>query len=56
MPSRFKRASDRGCTRPVGLLPALIARRPFGASELKVASARTDRQELPVHRNKTFIG
>jgi hypothetical protein len=56
MPSRSSSAKERGWTWPVGLLPALIACHPSGASALNAASAKIERQELPVHRNKTFIG
>lgn len=28
---------------------------PFGANALNVASARIERQELPVHKNRMFI-
>src|SRR5512139_3197117 len=53
--SRASRASDRGWTVPVGWLPALIAAHPGGARWLKVASARIERHELPVQRNRTFM-
>ena len=55
MPSRASSASERGCTCPVGLLPALIAFHPAGVRWLKMPSARIERQELPVQRNRTFI-
>src|SRR5574343_651906 len=55
MPSAASSASERGCTSPVGWLPALSARQPAGARWLKVASARMERQELPVHKNRIFI-
>lgn len=53
MPSRRNKANERGWTLPVGWLPALMARHFEPASALNVASARIDRQELPVHKNKT---
>ena len=55
MPSFASKASERGCTCPVGWLPALMAFQPAGAKWLKVASPRMERQELPVQRKSTFI-
>jgi hypothetical protein len=55
MPFFFSSAIERGCTCPVGLLPALMACMLAGASALNVASANIERHELPVHKNKTFI-
>ena len=54
MPLVLSSAIERGCTSPVGWLPALIACISFDASALNVASAKMERQELPVHKNRIF--
>src|SRR5659263_204269 len=52
---RASKASERGCTVPLGWLPALRACQPLGARWLKVASARIERQEFPVHKKRMFM-
>jgi hypothetical protein len=53
MPSASSWASANGLIRPVGWLPALKTSKRPPAQARSVASARTLRAELPVHRNST---
>ena len=48
--------SATGCTSPFGKLPAEKARKRPSPSRLSSASARIERAELPVQRNRTLYG
>jgi hypothetical protein len=54
MPAAASWASASGRTLPEGWLPALYAWNRPAPLQFKIPSARIDRAELPVQRNKTL--